>query len=50
MVLDDTQFSTTRRHSFAFVDDDQSAAVSPNATQDQPFTDGVLIKPQDKLP
>jgi hypothetical protein len=26
------------------VDDDQTPAVSPNAPQDKPFTDGVLIE------
>jgi hypothetical protein len=31
------------------VDDDQTAAVSPNAAQDQPFTDGVLIKKWEEL-
>jgi hypothetical protein len=49
MVLDDTQFSTTRRHSFSFVDDDQAAAVSPNAAQDQTSTNGVLIKKWEEL-
>jgi len=49
MVLDDAQFSTTRRHSFGFVDDDQATANSPNATQNQASRDRVLIEPQEEL-